>query len=721
MPAPIAVVLLALALPAAAPSDSLPADSTVRALADTVVARPADSTVARPRMMQDTVTTLPPIRVESNRVAPSTRSTATHEKIDHATAHRFLPTSTTDALIVVPGIDLVRTGPWATRIDYRGFSGERVLVMVDGVRLNTGRGHGALSSLVSLDRLDEIDLSPGAASAQYGSDAMGGVVNLVTHRDLVGLDRRAILSIGLRGATPGGEQSQNVRLRVTGQNLGLDISTGFARVAALTTPDGPVPNSSFREQDLTGRVGAKLGYTTLDYEYSHHAAYDVGLPAFNGAAGGSGEYPYQGRDAGRLELIMRPTGTSQEARLLASDQTFHSDFTEEDVAGLFVRGRLVGIKTTNAADQLLTRERSLAPSWQIGLGQRVRVAGEYRRENTGGPRLTTETVMNTAGQVTSATETPSESVPPAWRDVLGGSVSTSLLWRTVRLETGARYDWFHSRADSTPVSFTSKLDVVEQRPSVEGGLSWGIGRFEPYAHVGTSFRAPTLEERYYNDDFHGGLRLFGNPDLTAEHGVSYEAGLRGTGERSSFRFSAYRSDVDDFITLKYIGQLYLVPRFQYVNLQRARIEGLELTAGTRIGASGFNLYAALPQGEDLDTHERLVDVGSPRVTLEYTQRCDGIMPLGTFALRGRWTSAVPAQPSADPSAAPVARPAFWTADAEMAFSLGGARATFAIRNMFDRRYREPLSFIDEPGRTVVVRLARDFSLPTFGSRGTPTR
>jgi outer membrane receptor protein involved in Fe transport len=266
------------------------------------------------RGIRDTVTVLPPVQVDANRTAPSTRTTATSVRVDHAAVHRFLPASTTDALIVVPGIDLVRTGPWASRIAFRGFTGERVLVMVDGVRLNSGRGHGALSSLVSLDRLDQIELSPGAASAQYGSDAMGGVVNLVTHRDLVGLARRATLSIGVLGATPGGEQSQSARLRVTGRNLGFEVWTGFARTDELVTPDGPVENSSSSERDLTGRVSARLGFTTLDYEHSHHQADNVGLPAFNGVGGGSGDYPLQGRDADRLELIAHPAGSMRDAR-----------------------------------------------------------------------------------------------------------------------------------------------------------------------------------------------------------------------------------------------------------------------------------------------------------------------------------------------------------------------------------------------------------------------
>jgi outer membrane cobalamin receptor len=48
------------------------------------------------------------------------------------------------------------------------------------VRVNGARGHGAQSSLVAMDKLDAVELQAGAGSAQYGSDAMGGVINIIT-------------------------------------------------------------------------------------------------------------------------------------------------------------------------------------------------------------------------------------------------------------------------------------------------------------------------------------------------------------------------------------------------------------------------------------------------------------------------------------------------------------------------------------------------------------
>jgi len=51
----------------------------------------------------------------------------------------------------------------------------------------------------------------------------------------------------------------------------------------------------------------------------------------------------------------------------------------------------------------------------------------------------------------------------------------------------------------------------------------------------------------------------------------------------------------------------------------------------------------------------------------------------------------------------------------VAATIAGVRTTFAVRNLLDNHYREPLSFVDEPGRTFAFAVKRDFSMPL----GTP--
>ena len=683
-------------------ADSAQEDSAQAASAQ-VERTAADST--RRLGMADTVTVLPPVHVDADHARTPDRVSATTVRLDRAALVRFQPSTTADALLAAPGVDVSRTGPWASRVSLRGLSGERVLVLVDGVRLQSGRGHGAQTSLVSVDRLESVELMPGAGGAQFGSDALGGVVSLNTHRNLLGEHHSTLMLTGRSGG-PGDERSGMARVRWTAPTFAAEMSGGLGSLGALVTPDGRVPHSSYREDEYAARMQARLGVSTFDLERTRHAAHDIQLPAFNDLAGSHAEYPLQSRGATRLEWALPGTRTRPEFRLLGVEQHFRTGFVETVADSQFLRGRYVATKTSRADDAIDTWSNSVQPTFQRGA---LRVYGEYRRETTRGPRATDITVVNAAGAQTSATRTSGESIPPARRNVLAGGVYDALTWKQLRFETGARYDWLRSQADSTPTSFTPTLDVTDRRWSFEGGLSRPLGALTPYGRVASGFRAPNLEERYFNDDVHGGLRLFGNPDLRAERSQTVEFGVRAAewagGHMGSARLSAYRSYVADLITLKYLGQLYLVPRFQYTNVHKAELEGVELEVQSALGAVQLAANAAFPRGRDLATGTAITDLGAARATLDVRMPVTALLPYGALAVRARWTDA-----SAKDDLT-LARPSFWTASLELSCLAWNTRMSLAVKNLTNTRYREPLSFIAEPGRSVLVSLRRELALP----------
>jgi hemoglobin/transferrin/lactoferrin receptor protein len=621
-----------------------------------------------------------------------------------------------DALVSVPGVDLLKMGPWASQLSLRGLSGDRVLLMVDGVRMNSVRGHGVQPSLVSLDRLDAVELMPGASSAQHGSDALGGVVNIVTQRSLFADRAAASYILQARVAEPGQSWSNSARARLVGPRAGLEFSGGLGGLDNLRTPLGAIGNSGHHEEDFAVRGAARLGRSTLDLEHTHHAVHDAGLPAFAASpsagtpalepTGNSGSYPLQRRQAQRLEWAMQGRGWQPDLRLLAVHQRFHTRFDETVTDSIYLRGRLVGTTAHLSSDRVTTEMTSVQPSLRFsGLGA-VRAYGEFRLERADGPVLRDQVTRNLDGQVTASTHEEGVSVPPADRTAWAAGLVASHAVRGFRLESSLRHDHLRSRADSLPNSPTAELDVTDRRTSAEFGLSRAIGRVEPYAHAATGFRAPNLDERYYNSNIHGGMRLFGNPDLESERSRSFELGLRAAGELPEWlrgaRVSAYRSDVDDLITFRYIGMLYLVPRFQYFNVQRARLEGIEATAQLRLGTIMVEASGGIPSGKDLDTGRRLEDVGTARASLEIVCPMTKLFPYGAVSTRVRWNDAL-----TDVSET-LRRPAFSTTSIEASFVVHGVYTVVAVRNVWDHFYYEPQSFIPEPGRTFALSLRREF-------------
>lgn len=694
-----------------------PADSTAR---DTTVAQvpisPQSPDAYVPVLkMADTVTVLPPVDVRGVRGVIPERTTTTSVRVDRGHANRFLPATIADALVSVPGLDLVKTGPWATQLSLRGLTGDRVMLMVDGVRMNTVRGHGVQSSLVSLDRLDAVEVMPGAGSALHGSDALGGVVNIVTHRSLFTDQPATSFIMQVRGADPGRSWSTSGRARFMGPRAGLELSGGMGGLAYLDTPRGALVNSAYQEDDFGIRGAARFGRASVDLEHTQHAVHDAGLPAFSVSApgevpaatsGNAGSYPLQRRRAQRLEFAVQARDWQPDLRVLGVRQTYATRFDEAVTDSIYLRGRVVGSNTNSSSDRVATDLLSLEPTLQFhGFGA-VRVFGELRRERASGPVLNDHVTRNVAGEVTAESHDEGVSVPAADRSGWAIGAAAGQPVGGFRLETGIRYDELHSRADSLPNSPTAQLDVTDRRTSAEVGLSRAFGNVEPYTHVATGFRAPNLDERYYNSTIHGGMRLFGNPDLTSERSLSYELGLRTAGTLPewlrSARLSVYRSDVDDLISFRYIGMVYLVPRFQYFNVQRARLEGIEAVAQMKLGTILVDASGGYPTGKDLETGQRLEDVGTGRAALEIVCPMRRILPYGTVSTRIRWSDALTGVSET------LRRPSFSTTSVEAAFVAGGVYTVVAVRNVFDQFYYEPQSFIPESGRTFAISVRREF-------------
>jgi len=663
--------------------------------------------------MQDSVTVLPPVRVQGARVDQPARTTNSSVRLTRGQLVRFLPSTPAEALLAAPGVDIVRTGGWATQVSMRGLTGERVLVMVDGVRMNTGRGHGAQSSLVSVDRLDQVEVTPGAGGAAYGSDALAGVVNLVTHRPLFSPRPTMTTSWIARGSEPGDEGSLSGRVALRADRIGAEFQGGLSRRWAFYTPAGPLYNSGDHQGDWAGRIAARSSVAALDYEHTRHEARDVGLPAFNSNSGSTATYPLQSRDADRLELTGPGEPDRISWRVLASNQSYRSDFDEVTVDSSFLRNRFVATTTTDASDRVQTHSRGVVPELRLLADGALRLGGEYRRDDSHGPRTTDVTTRNSAGATMNYSTGAGESVPPAWREVWSGWTSgTGERWG-VRLEAGARYDFVHTFADTATASGSPALDLHDDRWSVDGGVARRFGVIEPHLHVATGFRVANLDERFFNDEVHAGMRVFGNPLLRPEHSTNVEAGVRARGEHGEVALNAYRSDVVDLISLRYVGQLYLVPRFVYDNVERARLEGLEMTARTSLRGVGLTMQATLPRGRDLVTGKALTDIGSTRVTGEMALGLPRFVPQGRAALRVRWLGAVSADArgAAEGETALLRRPAAVIVSAEAGVNVLSSRVTFAVNNLFDHLYLEPMSFLVESGRTYTLSIRRDIETP----------
>ena len=161
-------------------------------------------------------------------------------------------TTVLDLLRTVPGLDVVQSGGagTVTSLFLRGTNSTQTLVLVDGVPLNSPYFGGTDLSAVSTANVERVEVVRGPFSALYGSEAIGGVVQIFTRRDAPekALEGRATGAFGNASAAQGTAD-------VAVHEGPFTVTGGWRRV----TDEGALPNESFAATNLSGAVEASLG------------------------------------------------------------------------------------------------------------------------------------------------------------------------------------------------------------------------------------------------------------------------------------------------------------------------------------------------------------------------------------------------------------------------------------------------------------------------------
>jgi iron complex outermembrane receptor protein len=192
-----------------------------------------------------------PVELDTLHVQVGARTSATLpvavrsvEVIDRAQIERIPAQTVADVLAWAQSVDVQARSPAQADLAIRGAAFEEVLVLVDGVRSSDVQtGHFDLDVAVPLDEVDRIEILRGPASAQYGSDAVGGVINIVTRR--AGRPIQARLEGGSFSTASGsiggslGRGPNSVRwgaehIRSDGSRSGTDHRITQARIGAGT-------------------------------------------------------------------------------------------------------------------------------------------------------------------------------------------------------------------------------------------------------------------------------------------------------------------------------------------------------------------------------------------------------------------------------------------------------------------------------------------------------
>ncbi len=540
---------------------------------------------------------------------------------------RRAPDNAADLLREEAGVDVNGVGPNQTRPVIRGQRGLRVLFLADGLRMNNPRRQsdfGEIPGLIGIDSVERVEVVRGPASVLYGSDAIGGVLNLIT-RGPAGEGLRGGVDLGYAEAAEGFAGHGAVSGR--GERAAFHLDASYRDFDDYEAPDGsfgeitleestPVLDTGLTDDSLAGTLLYDLGPGhQLSFKLSRYRADETGFglvePEAIGDASGTRIrilYPFQDFDRYTLGYVGSDVGAALadvvEARLYFQDNERELANDIDVVVPQEVGELVIAADTLNFTDletwgTRLEARKGLADRHLLTYG----VEG-YRDDSFNTDFSTTAITLVLPFppfEIPIVEFTDDRANAPNAENESWGAFAQAELAATDRfaVTAGARYQSVETRAEPTAGWDIAGLDFDDDATVGSVSLLYQVTEeLRLYGSFGTAFRAPNIIERLFNGPTPegGGFQIL-NPDLDSETSENFDLGVKYRRANALFELTLFRNDIEDgivqhFLTAEEIAALppdlqeeievtgagFVV---QQRNADRLRYEGLEASVGYR--------------------------------------------------------------------------------------------------------------------------------------------
>ena len=443
-----------------------------------------------------------------------------------------------DLLRTVPGVDVVRTGGpgGITSVFIRGDDSSHTLVLLDGIPVNDASNTSRFYDFANMttDNVERIEVLRGPQSVMYGSDAIGGVINIITKR---GRGR-------LKGSVSGEWGSYNTNVykgELNGSSKFVDYAVAGSRQATGSIPsaasdDGNTIRDPYRNATISGSVGIKpIENFRLDLNarnsYSFYHLADAGGPG--------GDDPGYTGSFNETDLSAQGTLTSWSGKLVQKVRVGSSATNR-----LFLDADLSSVYVGSSQSNVSTYGQTTKASWQIVAqlaGWNTLTAGVESREER----------MHQSS--TYASPFPFVSIVDNKTNYTKSGFAEELLKYENRffVSIGGRRDDNDEFGGANTYRISPTLLIPETRTKLK-------------ASAGTGFKAPSLYQLCSQYGFSG---------LRAERSQALDAGFEQEFIDGKVTFGAtyFRNMLSNLIEFNNATNLYY-------NVGRARTEGYEFTA-----------------------------------------------------------------------------------------------------------------------------------------------
>jgi vitamin B12 transporter len=564
-------------------------------------------------------------------------------------------TTVLETLRNIPGLDVVQTGGVGshTSIFLRGTNSEHTLVMIDGVEVNDPISPGRSYDFAHLtvDNIERIEIIRGPQSTLYGSDAIGGVVNIITKKG----EGKPKFFLSAEGGT---FTTFRETTGISGGNKWVNYSLGLSRfdtegISAASKKDGNYERDSYENTSLSTR----LGFTpidNLDIDFILH--YIDAKTELDNFAGVGGDDPNYVQESNQF-LFKTQVGLSLFEQVWAQKLGFAVNTHDRETKNKKDPQHPFDFEKGSFDGQLLKFD------WQHHLElhktNALTFGFEYKREE-GKSKYYWESLWG-----------PGQSIfPEKTANIKGYYIQDQIkLWEQFFATLGVRVD-DHSRFGSeTTYRIAPAYLIKEIGTKIKGAY-------------GTGFKAPSLYQLFSPATLWGPI---GNKNLKPEKSKGWDFGIEQEllKKRVALGATYFRNDFEDLIQFDSAQG--------YINIAKAKTEGVELFASAKpMDDLTLRINYTYTDTEDKTTGETLIRRPENKIGFDLNYRFlnDGNVNLGVVYVGKRDDLDFSTSPSRRVKLDPYTLVNLAVSyDINKNFQLFGR-----IENLFDKEYEEVKGF-----------------------------
>jgi hemoglobin/transferrin/lactoferrin receptor protein len=616
--------------------------------------------------------------------------------------------SIADQLNNIPGI-IVQDGAMAggKRVSIRGESSSRAVIMIDGVRISEQKSMSGAAILMDTNDIERIEVIKGPSSVLYGSDALAGVVNIITKKG---------------GAKPFGgsvkmtyDSSSDLfapYLSLNGTEGGFNYRVSAAGITSgdRHTPDGVIDKTSYEQRHYSANAGydwsnasvsLKTDYFDNDISIPDTKYEDIYENVFSRVAIEM-DLPEWKRWTNIADVkFTNLTDNLVKLNVNGFYQNLTKDFKNHiNVHNLVADTQLVDVRLHTENDQN-SFGGHVTSEWLFFDDHYAITGVDYNRDDL-------------SARTHSITSMGSDSIKrhEGTMDMLGvfGQDEWSIT-DFLKLNLGLRWTYIKSELTKGENDINA-VEGSETKQNTVGNIGMVISPLDGLAvraMFSQGYKVATLSELYIGTSGHGGATTLPNPDLYPEKSVNYETGILYTNGGFSLDAAIYYTDAKNYITTRNLGRSSNYK--QYVNMDKAHTLGFEM--GTEYAFASLTPYLVFNyiRREVENNGVKSGRTGVPPVQAKGGLRWQGKALGHTFFTDINCVYASEAKYDGEDVTTKASYDPWATLNMTVGFEGGGRISYFgniAVRNIFNEEYSYALSTLPEAGIHVAASAGVNF-------------